>query len=205
MTTYFQHALKMRDAGATKRYHTARTLRTQSVAEHSFGVAMLIAEVEPNASAELLMAALHHDLAEVATGDIPAPAKWNHPSLKDIIARIEAEYDKEHGTSTDDLSPQELHVLKWCDMMELVLWCLEEYHMGNTYALEIVGRGMEYLLDIGAPTKIAQYIIDDLKGEHGMSIAQYEMKKAAWIAANPLATPAEYQQAMRRIAAECGV
>jgi hypothetical protein len=33
--------------------------------------------------------------------------------------------------------------------------------------------------------------------------AMYEAKKAAWIKANPQATPAEYEAAMRVIAREC--
>lgn len=35
--------------------------------------------------------------------------------------------------------------------------------------------------------------------------ADYERKKADWQQANPGATPAEYQAAMKRIATECGV
>ena len=38
-----------------------------------------------------------------------------------------------------------------------------------------------------------------------MDYREYERRKAAWIAENPQATPEEYQQAMRRIAKECGV
>ena len=38
-----------------------------------------------------------------------------------------------------------------------------------------------------------------------MSYAVYESAKAAWLAAHPDATPEEYEAAMRRIAAECGV
>lgn len=35
--------------------------------------------------------------------------------------------------------------------------------------------------------------------------ASYERQKAAWIAANPEASPRDYEAAMRRIAKECGV
>jgi hypothetical protein len=37
------------------------------------------------------------------------------------------------------------------------------------------------------------------------SWAQYEFRKNAWLASHPDATPEEYQQAMKRIAKECGV
>jgi len=36
------------------------------------------------------------------------------------------------------------------------------------------------------------------------NFARYEAKKAAWVKANPDATPAEYEAAMRAIARECG-
>jgi hypothetical protein len=36
-------------------------------------------------------------------------------------------------------------------------------------------------------------------------MADYENRKRAWAAAHPTATHAEYQQAMTRIAKECGV
>lgn len=35
--------------------------------------------------------------------------------------------------------------------------------------------------------------------------ARYEAEKAIWASRNPLATPAEYQQAMSEIARLCGV
>jgi hypothetical protein len=34
---------------------------------------------------------------------------------------------------------------------------------------------------------------------------EYERLKAAWIAANPSATPKQYEAAMREIARKCGV
>jgi len=38
-----------------------------------------------------------------------------------------------------------------------------------------------------------------------MSIRQYELMKAQWIAKNPNASHVEYQQAMTKIARKCGV
>ena len=37
-----------------------------------------------------------------------------------------------------------------------------------------------------------------------MNWAEYERRKAEWVAAHPDATPAEYEAAMRRIAMELG-
>ena len=51
-------------AGYTRRWHTTSYL-DQSVAEHSWGVALIIMQNHPNPSANLLKAALLHDLHEV--------------------------------------------------------------------------------------------------------------------------------------------
>lgn len=67
----------------TKRYPVCHTNRDQSVAEHSYGVAMIALELADHwaegAAAidyeKLLVYALHHDVDEVFTGDIPSPFK----------------------------------------------------------------------------------------------------------------------------------
>lgn len=38
-----------------------------------------------------------------------------------------------------------------------------------------------------------------------MRFAEYERRKAEWVARNPDATPQQYQQAMKRIAKELGI
>lgn len=43
------------------------------------------------------------------------------------------------------LTAFEENVLKWCDLMELVLWCLEDIRLGNLYAAGPCGRGLAWL------------------------------------------------------------
>lgn len=127
-----EHACLMRDAAAVQRYHTVRTLRQQTLADHTFGVMMLIRHIYPDARREVYLAAMHHDLPEFVTGDMPAPAKAASPALAILLEEAErgtAPLYEEFG-----LTPHEESVLKWCDYMELVLWCLEEVQMGNAYA-----------------------------------------------------------------------
>ena len=59
------HLETFRAAGAVKRYHIVRTLRQQSVAEHSWNVALLVYMIYPQASPKLIKAALTHDVAEI--------------------------------------------------------------------------------------------------------------------------------------------
>lgn len=135
-----------RDAGAVRRYHVQRTLRQQTVAEHTFGMLMLIKQVRAGTfiSPALYDAVLHHDLPELFTGDIPAPIKRAHPDLGPLMDSIE------EGLAPlyiePDLDAEDTALLKWADRMELVLWCLEEVKMGNRYCIPMVQRGLGWML-----------------------------------------------------------
>lgn len=129
-----EQACLMRDAGAVKRFHTVRMLRSQPVAEHSFNMLLLLQQVWPTAPARLLRAVIHHDLPELVTGDVPAPTKRNIPSLSIILEEAERGAGPLYRDD-EDLTTYEQAVLKWVDYMELALWCMEEMNMGNMYAL----------------------------------------------------------------------
>lgn len=139
-----------RDAGAVKRYHVKRTLRQQSIAEHTFGMLMLVKQVTEGqgeyglqSRAVLYEAILHHDLPELFTGDVPAPIKRAHPELGPLMDSIEEDLAPLYRP--DNLSAEEQALLKWADRMELVLWCLEEFRMGNTFVASTVARGLGWI------------------------------------------------------------
>lgn len=133
-----------RDAGQVKRYHVKRTHRTQTVAEHTFGMLMLIKQVDPHASKNLYNAILHHDLPELFTGDVPAPIKRAHPDLGPLMESIEEGLAPLYQDIK--LLPVEAVLLKWADRMELVMWCLEEVRMGNINLIETVRRGLGWIV-----------------------------------------------------------
>lgn len=156
-----------RDAGAVTRYHAKRTHRSQTVAEHTFGILMLLKQVmnptwPPHGLWRIYEAALHHDLPELFTGDVPAPIKRAHPDLGPLMESIEeglAPLYQDFG-----LSEEEAALLKWADRMELVLWCLEEYRMGNTYMGDTVRRGMGWIIAARTPAcaeKLTQEVRDE--------------------------------------------
>jgi 5'-deoxynucleotidase YfbR-like HD superfamily hydrolase len=138
-----------RDAGAVKRYHVKRTHRTQTVAEHTFGMLMLLKQVmnptfPSHGMWRIYEAVMHHDLPELMTGDIPAPIKRVHPELGPLMDSIEADL---HPLYRDyGLSAEEGALLKWADRAELVLWCLEEYRLGNQYVRPTIARGLGWIL-----------------------------------------------------------
>lgn len=137
---------RVRDGGLVVRYHTTPTLRSQNVADHSYGVAQLVRVVsEGQCSSACVFAALDHDLGELDTGDMPAQVKWANPrlaqELRSVESAVEARWDWNH-----DLSPEEHKLLKICDMLELVLYCHEERRLGNRAVDVIFHHGTTYLL-----------------------------------------------------------
>ena len=132
--------------GAVQRFHTVQTIGGENVAEHSFGVAMMCVALSKDGlpSGGLLRAALFHDLAEQATGDIPAPTKWKHPFLKTCIDGIEYGFDQEHKLSVV-LTDQDQNTLKWADMLHLLLFCRNQRMLGNRHVNAMFERGVQYL------------------------------------------------------------
>lgn len=145
-----------RDAGAVKRYHVKRTHRTQSIAEHTFGMLMLVKQVTEGypeyggrSLATMYEAVLHHDLPELMTGDVPAPIKRVHPELGPLMDSIEQQLVplyRDPGLTADEGA-----LVKWADRMELVLWCLEEVRMGNSFCKQTVARGLGWILAARIP------------------------------------------------------
>lgn len=143
ITNELELAVLFRDACAVKRYHTVRTLRQQTVGEHTMGILTLLNQIYPEARKEVLLAVMHHDFPELVTGDIPAPIKRQIPRLALLLNEAEEGTAPLHQDF--DLSAFEEAVVKFCDLMELVLWCLEECRMGNQYARLPLENGLMWL------------------------------------------------------------
>jgi len=122
------------------------TNRNSNVAEHSYGVANIVLFLtRGSASGRLLKAALHHDVAEIATGDIPAPVKSRNPEIKTAMNALEASLNGELGIMQERLDPLEANILKFADNYEGLLYSMEEYDMGNTLILPILFKWVRYL------------------------------------------------------------
>lgn len=149
-------------AGIVKRYHTVDTLTEQTVAAHSWGVAVIICEVIKKPSAELLKAALYHDIAEGVTGDVPATTKWRFSDIDTAVKRAEERIEKNLGLKFK-LTAKEKRVLKFADMMELLIHNWREYKLGNTNAINVIDRGILFLDGFLKPVdKECQEYLDDV-------------------------------------------
>jgi 5'-deoxynucleotidase YfbR-like HD superfamily hydrolase len=140
-----------REAGAVRRYHAVRTIKEESVAEHSFNVVNLILILtEGAASRALILAGLTHDMGEYATGDIPSQVKkalpedvrWDIQKLEtDAVLRI-------HPNLTGGLSADEEYLLHLCDNLDGLLKCIDELKMGNQHIIPVGERYTGYLQDL---------------------------------------------------------
>ena len=134
----FRQMHAIRQAGGMTRFHMEPGIPQQTTAAHSWGVAMLAWKFWPEDTV-LLVAALAHDVGELGCGDVPGPAKWEHPELAAITNRIEAEVRADLGLNLP-LTYAQQERLKFCDRLELAWYCAELALTGSRYAVAIFNK-----------------------------------------------------------------
>jgi 5'-deoxynucleotidase YfbR-like HD superfamily hydrolase len=138
--------LQHRAGGAVQRCHTVRHLGSYSVAEHSWGVAMLLLHLYPD-HPNLLKYALVHDIPESLTGDVPSPAKSADLDQEVLENTILTRFDL---PCLKDMTDDERVILNSCDRLELWIWAVEQLAMGNLFAKEIT-QNIENAIFAGRP------------------------------------------------------
>lgn len=139
--------------GAVKRYHAMTTLISDTVGQHSFHVAWLATFIwqaihKSTPRAELLLAALSHDLAEQEFGDIPAPTKRAVAAMEKV-AHLEDAHLRQHGFNyTDDLTLEEKFILKLADYLDGLRFCNHELDLGNSRMMVVRSRYITYIKDL---------------------------------------------------------
>lgn len=123
---YLAEALRVR------RCHTEPVHHAQTVGEHSCGVAVLCHLLtEGQASADLLLAAVTHDLGERRWGDMPGHVKVELGLFAELEAR-EQETLLAHGLlSVRKLGEHDRRTLELADKLDLLLYCCLERAQGN--------------------------------------------------------------------------
>lgn len=108
----------------TKRWTVIKTLRNQSVAEHSFNVAIIAwelasrLEVSPQLLRQVLIWALIHDAPETYTGDVDGRAKRDFPILKNSLTIVE--HAKFEWYSNESPAPVVRVIVKVADTIEAI-------------------------------------------------------------------------------------
>lgn len=132
---------EIRDSAYLPRWAIVRTIRQQSVAEHSYFVGIYASRLadwygwEGDRGA-LLYSALTHDLDELITGDIPRPAKVSmlrDPGTKQAHkVWLKNEAGKHFPWLTETDSADVRMLVEFADMLEALAYCCEEMRMGNS-------------------------------------------------------------------------
>ncbi len=136
----------LRKAGGVKRFHARPIIGENTVAHHSWGVAVLLFELMDKPSANLVKACLYHDIFEYVTGDIPYTAKVLNPEIKRISEEMEAKVAKDLEIDTMfNLTPEEEMCLKFCDMLDLMWFAVSQRQLGNMPICESFVNGARFL------------------------------------------------------------
>lgn len=157
-----------RNLGKVIRFSNQMRIKDESVAEHSFHTAMyamILADLEISMGNEvdvekLLRGCLVHDLEESMTGDILHGFKYSNPELLKNMREMGEEFYKKivedlpRGMSDNYMSlwkgakshTIEGRILEAADKLEALIYCMEEYTLGNKTFKPII-NGILKLLD----------------------------------------------------------
>lgn len=134
----------LRNGAQVRRFHTHYTHASDTVASHSWGVAVLVdLFYNGRAPAHMLRAALYHDVAEAEFGDIPSPAKRAMDTH--ALHQRENMYLHERGLLIK-ITQFEEDLLKTADIIDGLTFCCEETERGNRTLLGVWNTYREYLV-----------------------------------------------------------
>ena len=164
-TTKAERLMGIREGGWTDRMHTVPKLRRYGVDGHSWGVAVLARFLfEDDCDVDLLTACLMHDVPERWVGDTPHPAKYRmNPALGKELKKTEAIIEEVLEISVPGLTPRQMLVLGFCDILELVLWAREEVNMGNRLMSPTFEHGCSAMFSHPLWSEVADVVRDMLE------------------------------------------
>lgn len=142
------------------RWQIVGTDQRQSVAEHSYLVAMIalryakLMDMAPEFESRITYYALVHDLPEVLTGDLVAP-------VKELVDTSQLEqWERSLKVFGQEVNEHEevKKIVKVADLTEAVVWL--ELHGTNDHARRVKARLKSKLDDIAAP--FSDYVLGEI-------------------------------------------
>ena len=136
-----------REGADVQRYHTSRTIRTNTVGHHSFNMLSMLRILYPGDPPIQLIWAVHeHDIHERWVGDSPAPAKWwgilnREVEFNTDVMIIQEIFGTFHRWEKDT------EISRWLsglDILECICEAKDEIVMGNSSMKKLYGRAVAY-------------------------------------------------------------
>ena len=175
---------RLKTMSSIKRFGTLPMIENESVASHSYNVAimaLMVADYDPELQVDreaLLRKALFHDFEETILSDIPHPIKHRFQGgklgklLKEIVPElIENEIFKELPerlkrlyvrSALDAKLDLEGEIVATADAMDIVMTSLRELKMGNRYFENIFEVGIK-MLEKHSRFKFARLFMDSAR------------------------------------------
>jgi 5'-deoxynucleotidase YfbR-like HD superfamily hydrolase len=164
---------EIRSVADIKRWSIVKTHRDQSVAEHTFNVAMYVNDIcaylkmDPDFYLNTLQMTLWHDVDEIFTGDMPGPAKraltHKKSSFKEVIdgwmSKIFGNIRQHRDGSGMSAERDNLAhmIIKVADELDAACEMAAEFAMGNKHA--------QYLVESRQSAMLTNYeLMADLAG-----------------------------------------
>lgn len=122
--------LRMREGGAVRRCHAVPHHGHYDVAQHSFGMLLLLSALHPNPPKSLYEYILRHDLHERWLGDIPCETKIFVPGLREGLRKAERHLSGLTKIDVPIVTGRDALWVKALDWLEFLLWCDEQIGLG---------------------------------------------------------------------------
>ena len=148
-----------REASRIERAHTIRHFGSYTNGQHSFDMVTLLLELQPDASRDLILAVVHHDLSERWIGDTPFPAKLESHSLNESLNGLGRRVDEKMGWS-HELSWMDNRWLQIIDRLEFFLWADDQVNMGNRALEDVCKKALSSIFALGAPAAVHEFLED---------------------------------------------
>jgi len=159
---------------AVERMHTVPHHTPYNNASHSCNAALIayeLCKLNFEKTERIILHILMHDVAEGYVGDTPANVKVDNPKLKEVLSRIEDNWERDNLLDIPTLNLVEHDIFKSADLIELGMYCLEELKMGNRNVITVLSNVTKYLTRYSGESAVRG--VSDFVDLFNLTLARY--------------------------------